>query len=96
VITLYAATYSEWVTAQEEIHKYGITIESGLGSMKANPAVAISNRASRMMVKLLTVLGLTPDARERAAPLSAAKQGQEAARKTAGTFLKIAAERKPG
>jgi P27 family predicted phage terminase small subunit len=95
-IVLYARTYSQWMKAEAEIKDRGILIESAGGVPKPNPAIVVSNRCKHLMIKLLVQFGFTPNARERAAPLSAAVQGDMANRKTAGTYLKIAAERKPG
>src|SRR5262245_32816507 len=60
---LYCVAFERWMLARIEIRKYGLLVDSALGSQKANPAVAIATLSSREMLQILTEFGLTPSSR---------------------------------
>lgn len=65
LIASYSQTMSRLKAAQEHITKYGLTISTGAGGFKKNPAVAILEKSGDMLRQLATELGLSPVARER-------------------------------
>jgi P27 family predicted phage terminase small subunit len=96
LIVIYASTYSTWMAAEAEIEERGLLIETFSGDSKVNPAANLAESCKRTMLRILVQLGLSPNARERAAPLSAVTENYAAAKKTAAVFLKINPERQPG
>lgn len=64
-LAIYCDTYSQWVRANRDIRTYGMTVETGMGGLKANPAVAISRAAASLMHRLLSEFGGTPSSRSR-------------------------------
>jgi P27 family predicted phage terminase small subunit len=69
-LSLYCVTYSRWRLALEELHSIGISVETGQGSLKPNPAAAVVAESSRLMASLLAEFGLTPASRSRVAAAS--------------------------
>ena len=64
-IALYCETYARWVAAGEEIKNRGLLITTGLGGLKANPAVAMRCQAETLMRNLLVEFGCTPSSRSK-------------------------------
>jgi P27 family predicted phage terminase small subunit len=64
-LALYCDAYSQWVSANREIVTHGLMIETDLGGMKANPAVAMARAAKAQMHRLLVEFGCTPSSRGR-------------------------------
>jgi P27 family predicted phage terminase small subunit len=64
-LALYCASYSIAVQADMEIGLYGLLLETGMGGLKANPAVAIARAARAQMHSLLTEFGATPASRSK-------------------------------
>jgi P27 family predicted phage terminase small subunit len=64
-LALYCAAYSIAVRADMEIGLYGLLLETGMGGLKANPAVAMAKAARAQMHSLLTEFGATPASRSK-------------------------------
>lgn len=64
-LALYCATYSRWRLARAEIEAHGITVETGQGGLKANPACTVVAQCERAMASMLAEFGLTPSSRAR-------------------------------
>jgi P27 family predicted phage terminase small subunit len=64
-LALYCSTYSRYRSALEEIRTSGVTTSTDLGSLKANPAVAVAAQCERLMATMLDAFGLTPASRGR-------------------------------
>jgi P27 family predicted phage terminase small subunit len=62
-IELYCAAYSRWRRADQELAALGVTINTDLGGVKANPAAQVVAQAERTMAAMLNELGLTPSSR---------------------------------
>lgn len=65
VVALYCVAYSEWLEARREVKRHGLVMETDLGGVKANPAVAIRAKCADQMKQLLPELGCTPSSRGR-------------------------------
>jgi P27 family predicted phage terminase small subunit len=81
-LALYCAAYSQWVQADMEIGIYGLLVDTGMGGVKANPAVAMARAARAQMHSLLTEFGATPASR------SKVKVRDEGKKDALGEFLK--------
>lgn len=62
-LALYCDAFSTWIRANHEVEVYGLLVETGLGGLKANPAVAIARAARAQMHALLSDFGCSPASR---------------------------------
>ena len=62
-LAIYCDAYSQWINANREIAAYGMLVDTGMGGLKANPAVAIARQAMSMCHRLLSEFGCTPASR---------------------------------
>lgn len=62
-LALYCDCHSQWVAANRAVAEKGLVVETRLGGVKANPAVAIARAARAQMIRVLAEFGLTPSAR---------------------------------
>jgi len=62
----YCSSYSRWITAEEQIQKFGLVIKSPKSNFPIqNPYVSVANTALDTMRKFATEFGLTPASRTR-------------------------------
>lgn len=66
-LTLYCLAFSRHALACKDLATSGLTIETDLGGVKANPAAAIAKGAEATMARMLAEFGLTPASRSRVA-----------------------------
>lgn len=64
-VEAFCTSYSNWRLAQQEIDKFGITVEGAMGGMQKNPAVTVANESLRQIVTFGALLGLDPSSRSR-------------------------------
>jgi len=64
-LAAYCATYSMWITAQENIQKHGVLIKAQSGFPMQSPYLQIANKAMIEMRKWLIEFGMTPSSRSR-------------------------------
>jgi P27 family predicted phage terminase small subunit len=65
-LAAYCAAYSRWITAEENVQKFGAVIKSPKsGYPIQNPFLGIANTALDQMRKFLTEFGMTPASRSR-------------------------------
>jgi phage terminase small subunit len=74
--------------AEGEVKRTGLVFKTKAGVSRPNPAVYIAEAHKKTLLRLLIQFGFSPDARERAAPLSAASQNVQAAQQSVGRYLK--------
>jgi P27 family predicted phage terminase small subunit len=80
-LALYCAAYSTAVQADMEVGLYGLLVDTGMGGVKSNPAVAMARAARSQMHRLLTEFGATPASR------SKVKVRDEGSKDALGEFL---------
>lgn len=73
----YVMSYSLAVRATEKYQREDIVVATPTGQMKANPAIAIAQKASAAALRLAIEFGLTPAARSRVSAVPD-KEGDEA------------------
>jgi P27 family predicted phage terminase small subunit len=64
-VEAFCSSYSNWRKAQQDIERFGITVESPTGSLQKNPAVTVANECLRQIVTFGSLLGLDPSSRSR-------------------------------
>ena len=65
-LAAYCQSYSRWITAEENLAKFGLVLKSPKSGFPiTNPYVAVSNRALDQMRKFAVEFGLTPASRSR-------------------------------
>jgi P27 family predicted phage terminase small subunit len=64
-LALYCVTYSRWRFALIDLENHGLSVSTGQGGFKSNPASSVVAESSRLLVSLLGEFGLTPASRSR-------------------------------
>lgn len=73
-VELLCEARSDWISARDDIAANGATYQTEAGLVKANPAVAHRNDASRRLQSLLSEFGFSPASR---AKVQASQDSQE-------------------
>lgn len=85
-LAAYCVAWSRWVSAEENVQKFGAVIKSPKSGFPIqNPYVGIANTALGLMHRFMIEFGLTPSSRSR---INAATEGHSKAADTFAVFMR--------
>lgn len=58
MLTVYVCSYALWMKAEKELAEYGLTVETGEGGQKTNPAHSVARDARSELRRLAQLLGI--------------------------------------
>jgi len=84
-LAIWADTQARWVLAKDDVHKYGIVIESvvldsngtAVTTRKPNPALRTLENCEKSLRALAREFGCTPQSRERVKPAKPAEEKEQ-------------------